>query len=101
MFLLAETIILLCIAVILVSCKKCLVLHTFGFREPKNISKHFEDAGNASIDLAGIATEDRYELPPLKSGTSPHMNMGLKKLNRGNWLVVDDNYLTEHIIRSV
>lgn len=100
MFLLTETIILLCTAVILVSCRKYLVLHTVWFHEPKKISEHFEDAGKASVDFAEIAQEEPYRFPPLKSGASAHMTMGLRKLKRGNWLTIDEKYLTEHVIRS-
>lgn len=41
-----------------------------------------------------------YVLPPLKP-TSPHpTSMGLKRLEKSNWLTIDETYLPEHTIRA-
>ncbi|QSZ30402.1 hypothetical protein DSL72_004925 [Monilinia vaccinii-corymbosi] len=41
-----------------------------------------------------------YVLPPLKP-TSPHpTSMGLKRLEKSNWLTIDHTYLHEHTIRA-
>jgi hypothetical protein len=41
-----------------------------------------------------------YVFPPLKPPTSPHMTMALKRLDRGNWLAIDDTYLRAHSTRA-
>ena len=101
MFFLAETIILLVLAFIAFSIRRYPVFQKFWSHEPKNVSENFENAGNAYIHLAEIANNKPYEFPPLKSGTSSHMTMGLRRLKHGNWLTIDDRYLQEHTIRSV
>ncbi|KAF7951741.1 hypothetical protein EAE96_007040 [Botrytis aclada] len=41
-----------------------------------------------------------YALPPLKP-TSPHpTSMGLKRLDKSNWLTIDSTYLPEHELRA-
>ncbi|TGO51125.1 hypothetical protein BCON_0168g00100 [Botryotinia convoluta] len=41
-----------------------------------------------------------YVLPPLKP-TSPHpTSMGLKRLDKSNWLTIDSTYLLEHELRA-
>ncbi|TGO58305.1 hypothetical protein BOTNAR_0183g00150 [Botryotinia narcissicola] len=41
-----------------------------------------------------------YVLPPLKP-TSPHpTSMGLKRLDKSNWLTIDSTYLPEHELRA-
>ncbi|KAI9644555.1 hypothetical protein NHQ30_006576 [Ciborinia camelliae] len=41
-----------------------------------------------------------YVLPPLKP-TSPHpTSMGLKRLDKSNWLTIDSSYLPEHSLRA-
>ncbi len=41
-----------------------------------------------------------YRLPPLKPATTPHMTMGLRRLDAPNWLHIDSRYLPEHRIRA-
>lgn len=40
-----------------------------------------------------------YILPPLRIRQSSQMGMGLKRLDRVNWLTMDSNYLPEHVLR--
>jgi hypothetical protein len=77
------------------------VLQNIWSYKSKKASERFGDVGNTYIHLAEITNEKPYEFPYLKSGASPHLTVGLRRLKRGNWLTIDDKYLPEHSTRSI
>lgn len=42
----------------------------------------------------------QYKPPAAQGGKPYHMTMGLKRLDMENWLTIDSEYMTEHIIRK-
>lgn len=48
----------------------------------------------------GTEKEYQYVFPPLQPKTSPRTSMGLKRLEKSNWLTIDSYYTSEHRIRN-
>jgi hypothetical protein len=47
-----------------------------------------------------IHLKPEYQLPALKSGTSARMTMGLRRLDKDNWLSIHSHYSAEHSMRT-
>jgi hypothetical protein len=47
-----------------------------------------------------LGCEPPYKLPPLKCSASPNRTIGLKRFDSSNWLIIDDAYTKEYMMRS-
>jgi hypothetical protein len=80
--------------------RKHSVLKTFYFCVSNKIFKHSQhDEVLPSFQSQEPETKP-YEFPPLKLGSSAKLNMGLSKFEGDNWLTIDDQYNSEHTLRS-
>lgn len=76
--------------------------YTF-FRISHVSSKHSKhEHGACFTPPIPIAVPKDFVMPPLQrlSSKTVQMNMGLKRLDKSNWLTIDSHYHLEHIIRA-
>src|SRR6266536_4067390 len=62
------------------------------------VRKHMKTSLNDDFDINSL---EPYPLPPIEGKSRYKMNMGLRRMDRKNWLTIDKNYLKEHQVRSV
>jgi hypothetical protein len=100
MFFLAECILLLSLTFAIVSFSRSSLIQKAWSFTSHGWSKRLRYQSTAPTSCSYAKAQHDFTLPPLKTGSSSKMNMGLKRLDKSNWLSIDKHYYSENRIRA-
>ena len=78
----------------------CMFVAMAGVMLWRSISSAMRRIKASFKDDFNINSLEPYPFHPIKGKSKYNMNMGLRRLDRPNWLTIDRNYLKEHHVRS-